>query len=84
MRTTAEVEQWLLDAIETADVASDVASVRTFADAGLLTRDRGLVLRFANGLEVQLTIVRSANPVDVDESEPAIGLLPQPAEAEGA
>ena len=33
--------------------------VTTFTDAGLLTRDRGLVVTLADGSEFQLTIVRS-------------------------
>lgn len=35
------------------------ATVRTFADAGVLTRDRGVVVRLASGEEVQITVVRS-------------------------
>ena len=33
--------------------------VTTFSDAGLLTRDRGLVVTLADGSEFQVTIVRS-------------------------
>jgi hypothetical protein len=36
------------------------AEVRTFEDAGLLTRARGVVLRLRNGAEFQLTIEQSA------------------------
>jgi hypothetical protein len=35
------------------------AKVRSFEDAMLLTSDRGLVLRLANGNEFQITIVQS-------------------------
>lgn len=38
---------------------SDVDSVSSFADAGLLTRDAGVVVRFANGAEFQIRIVQS-------------------------
>jgi len=33
--------------------------VTTFADAGVLTNNRGLVVRIGNGQEFQLTIVES-------------------------
>lgn len=36
-----------------------VSRVRGFAEAGLMTRDNGLVLTFSDGSEFQLTIVRS-------------------------
>ncbi len=45
---------------EDADALLDeVREVRTFADSGLLTRDRGIVLRLAQGQEFQVTIVLS-------------------------
>jgi hypothetical protein len=37
----------------------DVAAVETFNGAGVLTMNKGLVLRMADGSEFQLTIVRS-------------------------
>lgn len=36
-----------------------VEKVRTFSDAGLLTRDAGIVLTLDDGSEFQLTVVRS-------------------------
>jgi hypothetical protein len=36
------------------------AEVQTFRDAGVLTRNRGLVLSFPNGQRFQLTIVESS------------------------
>lgn len=36
-----------------------VKSARSFEDVSLLTRDKGVVLRFENGQEFQLTIVDS-------------------------
>lgn len=38
---------------------SGPADVRRFAETGLLTRDKGVVVRFDNGIEFQITIVRS-------------------------
>jgi hypothetical protein len=35
------------------------ARVETFADAGVLTRDEGLVIRLGTGSEFQVTVVRS-------------------------
>jgi len=37
----------------------DVARVDTFEDAGVLTRNVGLVLRLEDGSEFQITVVRS-------------------------
>jgi hypothetical protein len=48
-----------------ADAADDMddglyrARVETFADAGVLTRDEGLVIWLRNGAEFQATVVRS-------------------------
>ncbi len=45
-----------------ADIAeplNGLIEVRTFGDAALLTRERGLVLRFADGTEFQITIVQT-------------------------
>ena len=36
-----------------------VAEVATYGDAGILTMNRGLVVRMVDGSEFQLTIVRS-------------------------
>lgn len=74
MRTTADVERALRDLLDCdrdgdwSELDATLRDVRTFADAGLLTRDRGLVLRFASGLEIQLAIVRSANPNEEEAS----------------
>src|SRR5262245_24801951 len=51
-----EVEGWVAGAITEIEPEADV---RTFAEAGVLTRNRGLVLRMPNGAEFQITIVRS-------------------------
>ena len=38
---------------------TDLIRVETFVDAGLLTSDPGIVLRFKGGAEFQLSIVQS-------------------------
>lgn len=38
---------------------TQIAGVSTFEDSGLLTRDKGLVLRFKDGAEFQITIRQS-------------------------
>lgn len=56
-----ELADQLVDALcgdERIDI-STVRSVRTFAAAGLLTTDPGVVIRFRDGEEFQLTIVQS-------------------------
>ena len=35
------------------------AAIRTFSETGLLTTDKGLVIRLADGSEFQLTVIRS-------------------------
>jgi len=37
-----------------------VSGVSTFQEAGVLTRNKGLVVRLQNGAEFQITIVQSA------------------------
>jgi hypothetical protein len=75
-----KMERTLLELFE--DIASDEelqasldhpglanAQVKTFEDAGLLTRDRGIVLSLEDGSEFQITIVRSAGADDEDDEE---------------
>jgi hypothetical protein len=45
------------------------AQVKTFEDAGLLTRDRGIVLTLEDGSEFQVTIVQSAKAENEDSDE---------------
>jgi len=49
------------DAVDIDDSAEALegAVVRSFGDAGLLTRDAGLVLRLKDGTEFQISIVQS-------------------------
>jgi len=51
--TESEMEQAL------AVVLSDESDVLSFEDAGLLTRNHGLIIRLENGAEFQITIVKS-------------------------
>jgi RecJ-like exonuclease len=61
-----DVEDLLVEALdclrEEDPAVRDLSRVRSFADMGMLTYNKGLVLLFADGSEFQVTIVRSANP----------------------
>lgn len=46
-----------LDLIDTA--LGEVSNIKTYAEAGILTRDSGLVLRMEDGSEFQITIKQS-------------------------
>jgi len=41
------------------DINLDIKSVRTFEDAGLLTRNSGLVVTLRDGSQFEVTIVKS-------------------------
>lgn len=58
--TEEEFETFLAEAVESYAEASDMArpSTRTFADAGVLTMNRGLVVRIG-AAEFQVQVVRS-------------------------
>jgi hypothetical protein len=45
------------------------AGISTFEDAGVLTNNRGLVVRLQNGAEFQVTIVQSQEADGADEPE---------------
>jgi len=75
-----KMERTLLELFE--DIASDEelqasldqpalanAQVKTFEDAGLLTRDRGIVLSLEDGSEFQITIVQTAGSGNEDDEE---------------
>ena len=68
-------ERWLTDAIEehgdhNDPPASRVADVENFVQAGVLTMNRGLVVRFVDGAEFQITLVQSRRGRDdVDEGD---------------
>lgn len=57
METEKDLRNWLIEAIE--DFDKEDLDIMTFREAGLLTSNEGLVLRFESGEEFQLTIVRS-------------------------
>lgn len=46
-----------LDLVDTA--LCEVSNIKTYAEAGILTRDSGLVLRMEDGSEFQITIKQS-------------------------
>ena len=46
-----------LDLVDTA--LGGVSNIKTYAEAGILTRDSGLVLRMEDGSEFQITIKQS-------------------------
>lgn len=56
-----ELARWLEEVIFDAIHGTEDGGLRiiSFAEAGLMTADEGLVLRFPEGAEFQLTIVRS-------------------------
>lgn len=61
LSTEEDFEQFLEDAIQeeaNANVDASV-SVRTFREAGVLTMNRGLVVRIGDRAEYQITIVKS-------------------------
>ena len=46
-----------LDLVDTA--LGEVSNIKTYAEAGILTRDSGLILRMEDGSEFQITIKQS-------------------------
>ena len=46
-----------LDLVDTA--LGEVSNINTYAEAGILTRDSGLVIRMEDGSEFQITIKQS-------------------------
>lgn len=41
------------------DIAESLQSIQTFASAEVMTNDKGLVIRFDDGREFQITVIRS-------------------------
>jgi hypothetical protein len=54
-----EMETMLYELLQDEDAAPEVKSVRTFGENGVLTHNRGVVVRTADGSEFQITIVKS-------------------------
>ena len=63
-QTEVEIEEHLAELLlgGDSDLPEVVADVVTFRDAGVLTNERGLVLKLADGSEFQVTIVQSKAP----------------------
>lgn len=53
-----ELETLLAEVLQDPDTAPEIRRVETFEDAGLLTDNRGLVVRTADGGEFEITIVQ--------------------------
>lgn len=53
-------EEWLKDVLDCDDneYTEEVKSVYSFEDAGVLTRNKGIVLQMKDGSSFQITIVR--------------------------
>lgn len=60
--TESELVEFLMEQVETATVEDGCAldvMMRTFADSGVMTSNEGIVFRFPNGAEFQVTVVQS-------------------------
>lgn len=59
--TTKRFEDWLADAIEAhraeAGPGDPIRRIDTYEEAGILSHDRGLVVNFVDGGEIQVTLV---------------------------
>ena len=64
-----EMETMLYELLQDKDAAPEIAKVETFEETGLLTKDRGVVVRTADGAEYQITIVESRAAPDSDEDD---------------
>lgn len=60
--TPRRFERWLAEAIDAERAETDddpIRDVEDFVQAGLMTTDRGLVVTFADGSQIQVTLVQS-------------------------
>lgn len=66
-----EMESWLSEAITSMeDEENEVRRVSTYEEDGVLTRNKGLVVKFKNGAVFQICIVQSDGfEPDEDEEE---------------
>lgn len=65
-----EMESWLGEAITSLeDEVNEVRRVSTYDEVGMLTRNKGLVVKFKNGDEFQICIVQSAGDEEVFDDE---------------
>ena len=53
-----ELETMLYELLQDRDEAPEIAQAETFEEAGLLTDNRGLVVRTTDGSEFEITIVQ--------------------------
>jgi len=53
------IETMLYEMLQDDEMAPEIARVSTFEEAGVLTGNRGVVVRAADGSEFQITIVQS-------------------------
>ena len=53
-----ELETMLYELLQDRDEAPEIAQAETFEEAGLLTDNRGLVVRTTDGAEFEITIVQ--------------------------
>ena len=71
--TPRRFERWLAEAIDAQRTDADEDPIREdedFVQAGILTMDRGLVVRFEDGSEIQVTLVQSRRGrEDVEEGD---------------
>jgi len=54
-----DIETMLYELLQDEEAAPEVAKVRTFEEAGVLTSNRGVVVRTDDGSEFQVAIVQS-------------------------
>jgi len=54
-----DIETMLYELLQDEEAAPEVAKVRTFEEAGVLTSNRGVVVRADDGGEFQISIVQS-------------------------
>ena len=54
-----EFETMLYELLQIEEAAREIVRVQTFEEAGILTSNRGVVVRTANGSTFQITIVQS-------------------------
>lgn len=65
-----QMEAWLSEAIYGVDDEKEVRRVSTYEEDGMLTQNKGLVVRFKNGDEFQICIVQSKGDDEVfDDGE---------------
>ena len=54
-----EFETMLYEMLQDEDATPEVARVQTFEEAGLLTSNRGVVVRTTDGREFQVNVIQS-------------------------